>query len=360
MKVKILLALFSTIFTLGVLEVGLRVLKLPNFSPEHQPCVYEQDAEIGYRYVADSADSIHRHFEIDTHITINSQGWRDVEHTLDKPDDVTRVIAIGDSFTAAMHVPLDQTWPRLLEAQLNEALPDKQWEVINLGLDGTGTDVHLQILRENVAIYQPDYVVLAFFENDIGDIEVNRTFRDCYKGNVLLFQTDEQKEALRRFIDEQKPSGLMYFIYDKSFVARGFLTTMARFRPNTFPNTILLTTNFLSPSRIGLEATLQSDNPRNLNTLFAEFDALAAQHNFTLLTTPIPAKNDIEASRNALLTNLDASHPSIISVDIEPLEAERDVLHTDLYWRYDDHFNALGNELFSIIVTDALIKQVER
>jgi hypothetical protein len=109
-------------------------------------------------------------FEGDALVRINSAGMRDREHAREKPDGVLRIAVLGDSFTEAVQVPVEQTYWRLLEQELNHTsgcLPEGQWvEVLSFGLSGYSTAQELLLLRERVWDFAPDWVLLAFFHGN--------------------------------------------------------------------------------------------------------------------------------------------------------------------------------------------------
>lgn len=75
------------------------------------------------------------------------------------------IAALGDSFTDAMTLPVDQSWPALLERRLG--VP-----VQNYGTAGFGPQQERLVLSEYVARHHPRVVVLAFFAgNDLFDAE---------------------------------------------------------------------------------------------------------------------------------------------------------------------------------------------
>jgi hypothetical protein len=75
------------------------------------------------------------------------------------------VAALGDSFTDAMTVPFDASWPARLEQRLGIA-------VQNYGTAGFGPQQELLVLRDFVARHRPSRVVLAYFAgNDLLDAE---------------------------------------------------------------------------------------------------------------------------------------------------------------------------------------------
>lgn len=102
--------------------------------------------------------------EGETLVTINSLGMRDRERTVTKPANTYRVAFVGDSFTESIQVPLEKTFPALLEGKCRPA----SVEALNFGVTGYGTAQELLLLRSRVLQFQPDLVVLVFFAgNDI-------------------------------------------------------------------------------------------------------------------------------------------------------------------------------------------------
>ena len=99
-------------------------------------------------------------------VTYNSQGWRDLEHSVEKPKGVFRILVLGDSFMEANSINLDDTFPRQVE-ELAQAT-GKNVEVINMGVAGYGTLQEYLVFREIGYRYKPDLVLLGFFNgNDV-------------------------------------------------------------------------------------------------------------------------------------------------------------------------------------------------
>jgi hypothetical protein len=145
-------------------------------------------------------------------VTINHDGMRDVEHDVARPDGVVRVAVLGDSYAAAMSVPLEDSFPRLLSRGLErcEALRERRPEVLNFGVDGYGTAQELLMARHRMAKYRPDIVLLAF-----------------YAGNDLFNNV--------RALNPLSPDDAPYFVH-----RRGALTLDDAFRsqPKQAPETI--------------------------------------------------------------------------------------------------------------------------
>lgn len=96
---------------------------------------------------------------------MNSRGWRDIEHPLRKPEDRTRIVALGDSITFGQSVDYGQRFTEVIEDTL------KGVDVVNLAVTGHGTDQELRIFEEEGWRYQPDIVLLnVYVANDLSDI----------------------------------------------------------------------------------------------------------------------------------------------------------------------------------------------
>ncbi len=163
-KKKLLLVVFGLLFGLFMSEIFLRVI---GYS---YPIFYETDYHRGFAL----RPGIEGHYQREgqSYVRVNSDGLRDREHSKAKPANTYRIALLGDSFTEAMQVPMEQTYWYLLEKKLNDcnAFPGKQVEIINFGVSGYGTAQELMTLREKVWSYSPDMVVLAFTTyNDIFD-----------------------------------------------------------------------------------------------------------------------------------------------------------------------------------------------
>ena len=99
-------------------------------------------------------------------VAYNSEGWRDLEHDVEKPDGVFRILVLGDSFMEANSVKLEDTFHRHVEEIARAA--GNNVEVINMGVAGYGTLQEYLVFRDIGHLYNPDLVLVGFFtENDV-------------------------------------------------------------------------------------------------------------------------------------------------------------------------------------------------
>ena len=100
-----------------------------------------------------------------TTIKISSQGIRDYEYSVNKPEGVYRIIILGDSIAFGMGVELEQTFAKYLELMLNEG-GAKKYEVINFSVPGYNTVQEVATLESKCLAYKPDLVIIAICGND--------------------------------------------------------------------------------------------------------------------------------------------------------------------------------------------------
>jgi len=105
-------------------------------------------------------------------VQINQDGFRDRNHSRQKPPGTFRIAVLGDSYAEAFQVSQDETFWAILEKKLQSNLKPGQHkvEVLNFGVSGFGTAQELEMLRHHVWKYEPDLVLLAFMTgNDLSD-----------------------------------------------------------------------------------------------------------------------------------------------------------------------------------------------
>jgi hypothetical protein len=189
-RLNILLLLGSVVFALLLSEVACRIRVSPQtalkwdgdedywqllwlkhgFSRENPRLVY--NPTLGWRPKP--------HYRSD-YFNMNSRGLRGVrEYSYEKALGERRIVVLGDSFTFGSFdtafmppIPDDKVYTVLLE----QALPGVS--VINLGVDGYGTDQQLLYLREEGFKYSPDLVIASIFADDLNRAILS--FRDYAK-----------------------------------------------------------------------------------------------------------------------------------------------------------------------------------
>lgn len=97
----------------------------------------------------------------------NSEGWRDSEHKLEKPDNVFRILGVGDSYTFGQGVKREDLFLTHLNSLIAKDASGRQVEVINTGQPGYNTVMEKELLEARGFDYSPDLVLLSFVPNDV-------------------------------------------------------------------------------------------------------------------------------------------------------------------------------------------------
>jgi hypothetical protein len=157
---RVALLLVALALPLALAEAGLRLagFEVPQF--------HERDDLLGLTLKPGAHGTYTE--EGRSHVAVNSAGMRDVERARAKPAGVLRIAVLGDSYTEALQVERERSYPALLEQHLASCAGPV--EVLNFGVSGFGTAQQLLTLRSRVWDYAPDVVLLAVFpSNDVAN-----------------------------------------------------------------------------------------------------------------------------------------------------------------------------------------------
>ena len=105
--------------------------------------------------------------QIHARYRINAAGWNSGHGHYEKgaPAGKFRIAVIGDSYVEALQVNYDES----LAEQLENALGRERFEVYRFGISGAPLSQYLHIMRQEVAAYQPDLVVVILIHNDFNE-----------------------------------------------------------------------------------------------------------------------------------------------------------------------------------------------
>jgi len=193
--VNLLLLLVTFLIIYAVAEIVVRLL-------------YKQDAALFPRYHTDAqyGDFTMRRLRPDSEFWYTSQDgtWKTItnskglrnsrEFSYEKPDDVVRVITLGDSHTQGYEVRQGFTYSAIIEKQLNKL--GVRAEVINTGVSGFSTAEELVYLENEGVKYKPDYVVLGFFANDYED-NIKAGFFKLHEDESISIEKHEHIPGVR-------------------------------------------------------------------------------------------------------------------------------------------------------------------
>lgn len=125
----------------------------------------------------------------------NADGIRDdKEYSIDKPQNVFRIITLGDSFTFGMYVNAEDTYSSKLVKLLNDhSCGGMKFEVINLGVGAYDIEYAAERFRRRGQKYQPDLVLWLVNEHNVLQL---RDLLTPLEEQIRNNTSDEEKQKL--------------------------------------------------------------------------------------------------------------------------------------------------------------------
>lgn len=385
---RLALVAFGIIFALIVLEIGFRIL-YPDPSPKLINQGLQFDDTLGLAFTPGAAGwNTSLRGEYSTFVEINSKGLRGPGYDYAKKENTFRILVLGDSFTAGLQVPLEQTFPKRLEAQLQQEFPQPNVEVINAAVIGYGTDNALAYYLHEGYKYQPDLVLLAFFTgNDITDNIWYPLFE--FEGDELIQVPPVQREESIVQTWSQEDSVLKKartFLYANSrlySVSIELLTLSAVQRSQALVDLLVslglveITRpivnygNFYAFRYLPEEAWLKTE------ALLAKLNDDVEAGGSQLMVAILPDETDVDDQRRqeilesyAHLTKADAVNGPLPSTRLAQFLQEAGIPHVELllalqsyhqnsnealYFRYDGHWTPAGHRVAAEAIFNYLI-----
>lgn len=148
---------------------------------------------------------------------LKKMGIRQKEIPDQKETNEYRIFALGDGFTKGEALPLDSTYPAMMERCLQDHLHKKNLSVFNAGVEGSDMLFMDRLFARKLADYHPDGVVFMVNPTDMWKI-ATRGGRHRYKSNNRL---------------ELQEAPLTEMIFASSFIYRHILMDVLQYDYNT-------------------------------------------------------------------------------------------------------------------------------
>jgi len=361
---KNILLLMGTIIVFLILLEG--IARLFNLSSDYgaEKGMYRKDDLLDYSLTPNFTGRFTKS-EFSIEVSTNSLGLRDVQYS-DKKQNDYRILALGDSFTwGAYGTELSQTFIKLLEKKLNEKPDGLNYQVINAGAPGYGTDQEFLYLEKKSYQLKPDLVLLNFFVgNDFHDNIQSGEF--TVKDGVLVAKKIKVSAPgkIRNF--------LLKYSYAYRLMEKGAIVLFKDFIQNHIKNKI---------ENENYEAQLFS-KPANdvMNEEFANTEKILGKlisyvklNNMKLAIVIIPLNYQVDENQRQIFVRSNfkenqqydmqqpqnavkdwAKQNNVFVIDLLPGLSKINN-NGGLYWKLNAHFNAKGNEEVSNIIYNELI-----
>lgn len=362
---NILLLFITIIVFLIVIEILLRIFYPQNLN------ITRLDSEKIFE-LKPNIESILKRQEFITNVKINSQGLRDREYDLKKPNDTTRIAVVGDSFVFGFGVELNETMVKILENKSSSRL-NKNYEVINFGVSAYGTEQEYILIKDSVINYNPDIIILAFSLNDIKE---NVKFNLFDIKNNTLIRNPPQKILpilkLRNYISwHSHLYSLIYFSAIDNQKLRDFLIKAKLLNPPyKEPNTDFESLLYLNSKNQDFDYAMNKTL-----LLLNEINNLANRNSINLIVFIIPTKEQVDDNKmREYIKNHDINREKLNITKVQeiirssmqknniivvyPLDQFKKYnINNTFYYDIDGHWNKKGHKFAADIIYENLIKR---
>lgn len=97
----------------------------------------------------------------------NARGFRDYDYSLQKPQGTARIVLVSDSVGFGTNVTLEESYPKLLEQEINRRQLPVRVEILSHSMPGLSIRQKLHLVQQYAMLYQPDIVIVDYVLNDI-------------------------------------------------------------------------------------------------------------------------------------------------------------------------------------------------
>ncbi|MDX2289930.1 MAG: SGNH/GDSL hydrolase family protein [Hyphomicrobiaceae bacterium] len=307
-----------------------------------------------------------------TLVSINADGWNSTKpaYVEARQPGVQRIAVVGDSYVHGAFVDLADSFPEIIERQLNAA--GQPTEVYRFGMDGAPLSQYLHMLRREVVRFRPDVVVVPLIHNDFD--ESYRLLKTRYASSFLKLETSTDGG-----VREVAPAPFSPSLADR-------LRAFATFRYVYYETGLYLNAKDIV-SRVfwgGQEewdarfiqsaVDIRKIADHDANRVFArhvlaEMKALADTHGFKLLFVMDGVREAVYADKpqsafevgrlNALAAEL-TSELGLEFLDLyEAFKADWLVHGRRFEFAYDWHWNRRGNLIIASVISEKLLADGE-
>lgn len=170
----LIFSILTAIFFFGLLELAVRIafapvsqleltVEPPGQVVDRDVSIFESDPVLFWKLKPD----LNSEWWDYTVVSTNSAGFRYPHNfTKKKQDNTIRIVCLGDSITFGYRVPFQSTFPLIVERALQEAFPEKKFEVIPLAVPGYTSFQGYLLFRSLGVSLKPDLVIISFAWND--------------------------------------------------------------------------------------------------------------------------------------------------------------------------------------------------
>lgn len=362
--INISVCIITFVILFSLFEIVLRTIESkPRYSPDNAFTFYEYDEYLGWKNKINASGIFHT-AETASYVEINSKGLREEEFGYDKPKDIKRILFFGDSFTWGYGINISDRFTDIFERIIQERA-SREYEVINMGTSGYGTDQEYLLLAQEGVKYAPDIIIFVYFWNDIRDVSRNqmysypRPFYVLKDGKLNLTNVPVPKREINwnERVENEKRSFIGYI--DE---------TLSSLRAYSFLRNRILSMNIARKAYYRLygrypyerygEAAIMNQTQKVLDSILLESKHIANKQKAEFVLILLPSKEQVyKRADKADFEHLEnfAETNGIEIIDLLPLLIEEGKNDRGIYFTLDSHLSKQGNSIVGEFIANKMI-----
>jgi len=366
---KNILLLMSIILIMLLLFEGFFRLFNPQLTYEQaiisSPSVFAKSDYLPWQLKPFASDvHISQFDEFRVNVTINSLGMRDYERNIPKKG-VKRILTLGDSFTYGYGVELNESYPKILEQELNKNQDGQKYIVLNAGYaSGYSPDTYYLYLKKEGLKLQPDIIMVGFTtNNDVVDLFKNRVIEGNGSAKIVSDSYYVDEDDRLRVPSYNKQSGLNVFLSTHSHFFIFIKNSIGEILQKQYGKNDVYKVEYDE----GLK-----EKWGEVEKLLVKMNKLAEENNAKLIVALIPRKaqvydrywevyknthGDYEVDRTKpqkLLMNM-CNKTSIRCIDLLP--AFKEEAKEEFYFEKDGHWTKYGHRFAAEYLKEYILKE---
>ncbi len=212
----LLMGIFLCIFFELVSLAFLHILNLKSSSQGYPNELWVYDENLDYKDRPNFRGHFSGQLYNSIEININSLGLRDFEFKLAKAPGVYRILVLGDSITFGAGIRLKDTYVKQTEKLLDHSAA-QPYQLINAGVSGYHFRHYYIFIKDNIAKFDPDSIVIGFCINDVRPMDVVRQ-KYVVRGTVKAPLSSTVKHDIKRIIKKSPSFQLAsYLIFSNTY-----------------------------------------------------------------------------------------------------------------------------------------------
>lgn len=347
-----LLLCASLIMTLGMVEIGLRLVDHPLSRPVINFNRWYESSELyGHQLV--------KNFEglgpLQVPVKINSFGFRDIEHPKHKDDQTVRILGLGDSFTFGWGVSLENTYLKQLETTMLQTT-GRSVETINTGVPGWGLNQYYICLKEFGIQFTPDIIVVGYWPDDLNGPPVDKL------GPVPNAQREAESHIRMR-------GGLLH--HSRLFNFFTYLADHIKYKnrskriPHLHDAGARRAEWAKNPDFLIADSGHEITDTRSkiLKDHLSRINSLATTHGALLIILFIPDYSQLfhpEFQHINRVLHKAADELGIAFLDMTPIYEATERAHSNYFWPLDGHTNEVGHRAMAEALTPILCDRLTK